>query len=86
MRFDAELTNDEYMCAVDYWSRNHKERAPQAFYEGIWYQKRIGSEIEKTLAYQFAMLRRAGKEFIRELLKPFRRWKKRIFTRKEGKA
>lgn len=83
MRFDVELTNDEYMGAVDYWSRNHKEITPQAFYEGIYYHKHYGYLIEKTLAYQFTMMRRELKRFVHELIEPFRRLKRYILTGKK---
>ena len=83
MRFDIELTYDEYMCAVYYWSRNHKERAPQAFYEGIYYHKHYGYLIEKTLAYKFTMMRRELKIFVNELIEPFRRLKRYILTGKK---
>lgn len=83
MRFDVELTNDEYICAVEYWSRNHKERAPQAFYEGIYYHKHYGYMIEKTLAYQFAMMRRELKRLVNERIKPLLKLKRYILTGKK---
>ena len=71
MRFDVELTNDEYMCAVDYWSRNHKERAPQAFFEGIYYYKHIRTAELKAAERQQSKLR--------WLIKPFD-WLKNYIT------
>ena len=47
MRYDRKLSTDEYTEAVFYWSNEHKETAPQSFFEGIYYQKYINRKETK---------------------------------------
>lgn len=71
MRYDTELSTSDYMSAIYYWSRAHKERPPQAFFEGIYYYKHIRTAELKAAERQQSKLR--------WLIKPFD-WLKNYIT------